>query len=120
MRRFLLAVSVGALGVAVPALAARSCPDEIQAVCPNLDGDALARCLDAHPNTLSKPCTEQVQQAAHLLQSASPGLRACMDDLQKLCPGAENSTAGFTDCVVQKMDALSEACKSWMQTQSNQ
>ena len=87
-----------------------ACHQQIKAVCGNVQpGEGrLKQCLEANRDKISPNCQ---QQMARTHEQHGDKLKACNDDVKRLCPGIEAGGGRLHQCLKQNEASLTPDCR---------
>jgi hypothetical protein len=93
------------------ALGKGACSNDVQQFCNSITPGQgrVAACLHSHNDAISSTCQTQLKTAANEFKTMR---KACKNDVQKYCKGAEAGNGGVMSCLKQHEDQLSSSCKS--------
>ena len=91
------------------------CAEEAGRLCPDLEPGRpfVVRCLLTHNAELSPTCTSYLKNVWQRAEVRFEGLRsACSDELEQLCPQADERLGEAVRCLRRVRDQLSDGCQA--------
>jgi hypothetical protein len=93
-----------------------ACQGDVAKLCPNVQkgGGRILQCLRQNAAQLSDGCRTTLKHVAGEMREggAMEWMRACRDDIPKLCQGVEPGGGRIVACLKQNSGSVSAGCKS--------
>jgi hypothetical protein len=85
------------------------CMEDVKRLCPEAKTkEEVQACMKQHRDELSPACKEAGKKGADFL-------KACKDDMKKLCSSVERGGGRILRCLKENESSLSESCRSAIQ-----
>ena len=117
-RMLVLALTTGALGVAVAAGPAsaqrRPCMEDLKKFCPDAKPGTVEalKCLQAHQGELSDACKARIERGRARFQQGARTRDVCKSDIEKFCKDTPHGGGKVKLCLQEHQADLSPDCKA--------